>query len=428
MRKPRQKEEPTLADAMQAARERREAMSSVAGRLTLLRPAKQVLTRVRGVRTIFPALDLMTRIGGWPIERPSLVHGPSNHGKTILCLGLGKSFLERGHFFAFVDAEFSTPDTWIRSLGIDVEHPGFSAIRPRSYEQTRDAIREWAETIGNAREKGELSEDTTGTCVVDSITKLCPADLLKKLAKEISEDASDESEEEEDDKKPKAKSARPKPKRGVDGAGGRAGQIKAAMNNAWMNELVPLVGQTGTSIVIITREYEDPNPPPNQSLRFVDSYKVAGGKNIFYDSSLVVRVSLDGQITHSEGQKKQTYGERHRVDTRKTKIGRKEERYPRAAFSSSNGVLVPAGFDTPRDYLDLAVNEFGLVELKGSHYVFGKRKLGQGEHNVVRALHDDPKLFAELEEAVRAAIDERLAREPGAVPGDAVAEDVPAEA
>lgn len=410
MRKPQKKEGPTLAAVMQESRERQAMMASVAGRFASMRPAREVLTKVRGVRTCFPQLDLATRIGAWPIERPTLVHGPSNTGKTEACLGIGRSFLERDHFFSLIDAEWSTPGTWLRQLGVPVEHPGFHALRPRTYEETTDAVRMWAETIGDARAKGEIPPDTTGVCVVDSIGKLCPSDLLKKLAKELAV---------EDDDKPKGRFA--KPKRGIDGANGRAGMIKAAMNNAWMNQLVPLMGQTGTCIVIITREYENPDAD-----MFSDDWKVAGGKNIFYDSSLVVRVSLDGQISHGEGKSRVMYGERHLVQIRKTKIGRKEERYPKAYYHTSNGVLVPAGFDTPRDYLDLGTHELGVVELKGSYYWLGKKKLGQGEHAVVRTLHDDPVLFAELEEAVRAAIDERLAKEPGVVSGEPAAEDTTA--
>jgi hypothetical protein len=400
MRKPKETKAParTIADDMNAARERFSAMESVAGRFTGWRPARDVLTRVKGVQTDFPSVDLLTKIGGWPIERPSLVHGPSNHGKTELCLGLGKSFLRRGHFFALVDAEFSTPMDWLVQLGIPMNHPGFHAKRPRTYEDTRDAVRSWAEGIGDAKARGELPEDMTGICVVDSLTKLNPKDLLDKLAKEFAAD----------DSKPKG--GRRGGKAGYDGANGRAGMIKAHMNNAWMNDLVPLVGQTGVSVVIITREYDNADAD-----FWEEDFKVAGGNGPFFDSSLVVRVTLAGSITHGEGADKKTYGERHGVTLRKTKIGRKETRYPKGYYNSSNGTLVPAGFDTPRDYLDLA-QELGEIEIdKGHNHFLGKRNLGRGEHAAVKRLHQDAELFSELREATRAAMKKRLDEEPGAV-------------
>lgn len=393
----------TLAQTMNADGDRRAQMLAVASRFSGWRPAKEVLKKVQGVRTIFPGLDLATRIGAYPIGRPTLVHGPSNHGKTEFCLGLMKSFLDRGHFAAIIDAEFSTPETWLQQIGVPIDEDSVCrALRPGSYEEAVDAVKNWAETIGNAREKGELPSDVSGILVVDSITKLTPKDLLAKVSKSLADDG--------DDEPPKGSSiARKKPKRGIDGAGGRAGQIKAAMNNAWMNQLVPLMGQTGMCIAIITREYEN-----TDSDTWAEEFVVAGGKNIFYDSSLVVRVSLAGQISQGEGTNKRTYGERHKVTIRKTKIARKEQRFPVAYFNSSNGVLVPAGFDTPRDYLETAI-EIGIVELHGSHYVFGKKKLGQGEHNVVKALHTDPKLFREIEEATRDSIEKIIAQEPGII-------------
>lgn len=387
-----------LATEMEAARDRMAAIASVAGRFASFRPAREVLTRVRGVRTIFPSVDLATRVGAWPVERVGLVHGESNEGKSEFCLGLGRSFLEAGHFFHFVDAEYTTPETWLRQQGLPLDHPGFTASRPRTYEETVDGVREWAETIGGAVAKGELPPETSGLCVIDSIGKLAPKELLKKIMKEQAEG----------EDKP-ATGARQKPKRGIDGMGGRAAQYKAALNNQWMNELVPLMAHTGCTIVVITREIEDPDAG-----MFDEGFKLTGGRGIFYDSSLVVRIVREAQIWRGEGAQRQTLGERHRVEIRKTKIGRKEQRVPRAWFHSSNGLLVPAGFDVWRDHLDTASN-LGVVELEKNTYVFGRKRLGVGEHNAVLALYKSEGLFAELRRAVRVAIEERVRDEPGMV-------------
>lgn len=401
----------TLAAAMNEERDRAAKMATVASRFSGFKQASKVLTRVRGVRTDFPGVDLITRIGGWPIERPTLVHGPSNHGKTLFALGIGRSFLNRGHFFAFVDAECSTPEEWLRQNGFNVENPAFSALRPQTYEQTRDAVKEWAENIGEAKVKGDLDPNTSGVVVIDSITKLVPKDIFKRLMKEMEDEGGGDDE-----------GGRKKGQVGIDGAGGRFGMILAKLNNAWMREIVPLLYHTGTGMIMITREYQNPEAAGKP---WLPQIKTGGGDNIFYDSSLVVRISLAGQVKHGSGADARVYGERHEVEIRKTKIGNKDERYPSAWFHSSNGTFVPAGFDTPRDYLDVAVNQLGIVEVDGGHnHKLGKKHLGRGEHATVKKLHDDPALFRELEEAVRAAIDERLAREPGAVAPSA---DKPAE-
>ena len=70
---------------------------------------------------------------------------------------------------------------------------------------------------------------TSALIAIDSIRKLVPKKLFDELAKAEKADSGD---------KPKGRFAK-KPK-GVDGYGGRAAQLKAALNAAWMDELVPL--------------------------------------------------------------------------------------------------------------------------------------------------------------------------------------------
>jgi len=385
----------TLAQTMNADGDRRAAMLSVASRFSGWRPAKEVLRKVRAVPTIFPYFDLVTKVGGLPIERPTLIHGPSNHGKTEFCLGLGKSFLDRGHFFALIDAEHATPERWLRQLGIDMNHPGFHAKRPLTYEDAVAALEAWATAIGEARIKGEIPEDTTGVCVIDSIGKLCPESLMKEMEVAFAADMEE---------------AKLKGKKGIDGAGGRAGQILAARNNAWMRRIVPLAGHTGVSVVIITRENEN-----TDANLYAEEFTVVGGKAINYDASLTIRILRSGYIGQGEGATREVYGERHKAILRKTKVARKEDRQPVAYFNSSNGMLdgVPAGFDTVRDYFETAI-EIGLIEQPSKgRYEFGKVKLGHGEHNVVKRLYAEPALYEALCLAVRDGIAKIIAAEPG---------------
>lgn len=383
-------------------RDRLSAMAAVAEKIPGYRPAREVLTRVRGVRTIFPGVDAITRIGAWPIERIALVHGPSNHGKTEYCLGLGKSFLEAGHFFKLIDAEFSTPLDWLAQLGLPLDHPGFSALRPSTYEETVDAVQRWAEAIGEAKAKGELPPDVAGLCVVDSLKKLTPKNLLAKLMKEA-------AEEDDAAKKPQGFGRRPRPKRGLDGMGGRAAQFKAALNNQWMDQLVPLTAQTGTGVVLIAREYEKGDDGDDFLTRDED-YVIGGGRGPVFDSSIRARIVLEGEIWDGADSSRRTVGQRHRVEIRKTKIGKKDERVPSALFHTSNGALVPEGFDTPRDYLAVA-KDAGLVDVRGSFYWHGRTKLGQGESAAVVRLHKDRGAFEALVADVRAFVERQIETE-----------------
>lgn len=359
-------------------------MQGVAARFGAWRPAAQVLTRVRAVPTRFVQVDHATRVGGWPIERFATVHGPSNHGKTILCHGLGLSFLERGHFYAFVDAEFTTPEDWLAKLmGEHSKHPGFVALRPKSFEETVDAVREFAEGVADAREKGEIEPDTTALIVVDSMTKLAPEKLLARITKEGASGK----------------------KGSVDGYGGRGAQLKAGLIKAWLDELTPLLAHTGTSMIGITRESDDPDAD-SRDRQFDAAWKVVGGKALTYDASLVVRVTRDSWLRESADKDSRIVGERHRARIWKTKVGGKDDKHVDAFFHTSNGVALPEGFARARDVLELAVAA-GIVEQSGAWLKWGTRKWN-GEVKALAVLSDPGEttewggLLGQLEAEVRA--------------------------
>lgn len=358
-------------------RDRLDRMRGVAARFAGWRPAAQVLTRVRAVPTRFLQIDHAVRVGGWPLGRFATLHGPSNHGKTLLAHGLGLSFLERGHYFAFIDAEYTTPEDWLQKLmGEYAAHPGFVALRPRSFEETVDAVRGFADGIADARAKGEIDPDTTGVVVVDSMTKLTPSRLLAAIEKEGAAGK----------------------KGSVDGAGGRAAQYKAALTKAWLDELTPLLAHAGIAMVGITRESDDPDADARDR-QFDAAWKVVGGKALIYDASLVGRVTRDSWLY--EGEERRVVGERHRVRFWKTKVGGKDGRHADAYFHTSNGVLCPEGFDLARDLAELAIAA-GVVEQAGAWYRFGDGAKWNGEARFLAALRGDPSLVREIESQVRA--------------------------
>ena len=352
------------------------SLAAVAGKFSHFRPAPEVLKSVEAVRTIFPQFDSAVKVGGFPTSRFTLVHGPSNEGKTTFALGAGLSFLRGNHFFGLADAERTTPPEWLVDLmGSYSDHPCFSALPVRSYEQTVDGVRNYCETIAEAREKGQIPEETRGLVAVDSLRKLVPKKVMKELFKGSDGDA----------------------KKGVDGFGGRAGQMKAALNAAWVDELIPLLADTKMSMIVIARETEDPNAG-----MFDDAVRVGGGKAVFYDSSLALRISR--KFIRNEDNKSEIYGERHCIEVRKTKVAKKEASNPKAFFHTSNGVLSPAGFDLARDLIELG-KATGIVSVGGSWYSYdtGEKsgKLGQGLNGALRKLAAEPDLLNDLEAAIR---------------------------
>lgn len=338
---PRQTKKAPEAAETKADTAKLKALHKVSQRFKGFKPATEVLTKVRVHPTIFPLYDRATKVGGHPIERIALVHGPSNHGKTAFVHGLGLSFLRAGNFYAYVDAEYTTPEEWLQMLMRGYQdHPGFVASRPDSYEQTVDAIRDFVNNVAAARNAGDLEPETTALIVVDSVRKLVPKNLMAKLLKGAEKES-------------------------IDGAGGRGAMIKAALNAQWLDELVPLLYHTKTSLVFIAREYEQGvdlsklHEPGGGS-----EYKVGGGKALIFESSLVARITRS-YVKEGQNETARIVGERHRIDITKTKVSGKQHKVETGFFHTSNGVLVPAGFDRARDVIELALDA-GVLEQAGS--------------------------------------------------------------
>ncbi len=363
-------------------RKRADAVAAVADKFSMWRPAASVLTAVKGVQTVFIGVDAKTGIGAWPLGRVTVVHGPSNEGKTAFVLGLGLSFLLAGGWFFHIDAERTTPVTWLNALmGEHVRNERFLALRPDTYEEAAASVRQVA-TMRIA--DPELLAQPT-VIVVDSIRKLTPKNLLDELMKMKLADNDKPQQRGRFGKKPK----------GIDGAGGRAAQMKAALNSQWLDELIPLADKANMTIVIIARELGDDDD------QWGDNVVVAGGKALNYDASLRVRISIAEAITEGDGADRMLIAERHAVEIRKTKIASKDKRRPRGYFhTSTSGSDQGVSFDLARDAL-FTGEAVGAVQLKGAFYTYGRHKLGQGKDQALRRLREDPELLSQLQTDIR---------------------------
>jgi len=339
--------------------------------------AANVLRPVRAVPTCFPWVDTTLGISGWPTDRYALVHGPSNKGKSVFTLGLCYSFVQSDHPALYIDAERTTPITWARQLmGAHADSPIFRAKKPKSYEETVADVRAFCEAIGEAKAKGEVDENTTGIVIVDSLRKLVPQKMLDQMMKEFSDTATQGRND----------------RKGIDGANGMAARIKAALNAQWADELTALLDDTGTCLVAIAREYQ------KQKVNDWDlDYVLGGGSAIFFEASVTARIDESGRVLDDD---KRLLATEHSVSILKTKVGHKEERYPRAFFHLASGAEegVPYGFDRARDVLVFA-RHLGLVT--GGWNAFNGQNLGQGESNALRLLRNDPGMLRRVETACR---------------------------
>lgn len=370
--------------------QRRKVWGSVAENFRKWRPAREELTVVRSVPTWFVQFDRATRVGGYPIERITTVHGPSNHGKTEWCIGMIGSFLQLSHAAGLVDAEFTTPIDWVeRLIGKDLaEHPAFMAIRPSTYEETANATREFCKVIDSGKASGELPADTSGIVVVDSVRKLIPKGLMDSVLKVAKEDAKTEM------------------------LTGRSGQLKAQVTQAWLDELVPMLARTGTGIIMIAREFDKEGASADDK-KFDSAWAVAGTRGLIFDASLVIRITRAEWLFDGPSDSKRVIGERHRIRIWKTKVQGKEHKFTDCYYHSSNGVYQPAGFDRARDVVELALH-YGIMTLSGSWYSHRGNKVGQGLNQVCKKLNESKAWLRDIEQSVRSEFrpDEEL---PGGV-------------
>ena len=348
-------------------------LAAVAKDFDAWRPAREVLRNVEAVPTRFIQFDAATGVGGFPIARVALLFGPSSQGKTEYALGVGSSFVERGHFFGLIDAERTTPPEWIGKLGLR-DQPNFVALPVTTYEAAVGAVRNFCETIAENREKRRIPQDTSGIVVIDSIRKLVPKDLFAKIQREFGS----------------GKFGR----NGIDGVGGRAAQMKAALNSAWMDELVPLLAETRCAVLILAREDIDPDD------EYAERPKVGGGRALYYDSSMAIRSTSSPLFLEGSDDKKHFSGERHTLSIRKTKVGKKIQKFPYANYFTSNGAQAPEGFWPERDLYEIAL-ECGIITLRGSWGTFDGSRIGNGLVGILKRLSEDRELFARIEKAVR---------------------------
>ena len=350
-------------------------MHAFASKFAKWKPATDVFGDIQAVKTDFVQFDRATGVNGFPLQRVVLVHGPNNGGKSMFCLGLLRSFINQGMPVLYVDSEYTLDRKYLSLIAgaSAIDSPLLVGLRPDDYEQVVDRVKEFAKNCLESFESGDLPRKGF-LIVVDSLRKLIPKDLMTKILKESADS-------------------------GVDGMSGRAGQLRASLNAAWMDQLVPLLAKTGGSIVFVVRESEDTNATA-MDRKYGKDFILQGGKAVKYDSSLTIRIEQAGSVKPAGAEDKTVYGETHRGKINKTKLSTKATKTPVFYFHSSNGIASPAGLDTPRDVFQVAV-EFGLVARTGAWYAFGDQRW-QGEHAAILYLSQNKDMLTELEDQVRA--------------------------
>jgi RecA/RadA recombinase len=336
----------------QSSESKRAVLHKIGDRSSRWQRPEKVFTNVQAVPSIFPAVDVAIGVGGIPLERFILVHGPRGGGKSQIGIGLGLSFVQAKRPFGLLEPEMTTTDEWLTELMGEGAHSAhFVGSRPESYEEAVDNTREFC----NAHNGGII--------VCDSIAKLVPKGLLDSIMKEGAAE-----------------------KDGIDGMSGAAGRAIAALNAQWCRELTGLLNRTKCTFIAITREREAMARYGGRG----PTYKVGGGTDLQYEATLQFRVKKGFPFEYKENGK--VIGGRFEVQVLKTKLVDSTVEATDAFFHVSNGFGgVAVGFDRIRDVWELskmlgAVKRFKRKGSSGFETWDGEVLAQKDEDSVIGAL------------------------------------------
>ncbi|HEY8899958.1 MAG TPA: recombinase RecA [Chthoniobacterales bacterium] len=159
------------------------------------------------------------------------------------------------------------------------------------------------------------------------------------------------------------------------------------MSNA-LRKLTAFISKANT-VVIFTNQIRE-----KIGVMFGNPETTPGGKALKFYSSVRVDIRRIGAIKNSDGA---VTGNRTRVKLVKNKVA--------APFTEAEfDIMYAEGISSAGSLLDLAI-EKNILEKRGSWLSYKGAQLAQGRDAAKEALKNDPALFAEIEEAVKAALD-----------------------
>jgi RecA/RadA recombinase len=345
--------------------------------------ADEVLDNIVSVRTVFPDFNNATHVGGLPVRRIHTIHGPTHGGKTAFALGLAKSFADVGYLTGVVDAEYALGKEFAAEIVTNLKSkPNFLASRPKTYEETISKVDSFLHKAGKVK---ETFSEAKSFLLIDSINKLVPKRELEKILKQgqINEKGAKELTK------------------------GHHARYRAALNQAWLDQLTPKIWKADCALVLIAQERGEDDP----SDFFNENFKVKGGAALLFDASLVMRVMKSTPIFIKPSELKSNNnicGFAHRVRIWKSKVSHMEGRYTDCIFHISNGRLTTPGLDIGRDAMSLGIR-FGLIKVSGPWYEYNGYKL-QGFNAMLKVIYKDSDLLFNLLNEINIHIDKNAGR------------------
>src|SRR5215831_3819748 len=162
--------------------------------------------------------------------------------------------------------------------------------------------------------------------------------------------------------------------------------LQARLMSQALRKLTAAIARSGCSVVFINQIRE------KIGVMFGSPETTTGGRALKFYSS--IRLDIRRQDTLKNGT--EAIGVRTKVKVVKNKLA---PPFREAEFD----VIYGEGISKEGSVLDAAA-EHNVVEKSGTWYTYGSERVGQGRENAKRFLKDNPKMLADVEARVRAAL------------------------
>lgn len=164
------------------------------------------------------------------------------------------------------------------------------------------------------------------------------------------------------------------------------GQLARLMSQA-MRKLTAVISKSNCVAVFINQIRE------KIGVIYGNPETTPGGRALKFFASVRLEVRRAGTI---EGENKEPIGNKTKIKVVKNKVS--------PPFKECMvDIIYGKGIDHMGEIVDMAT-QMGIIDKSGSWYSYGDRKLGQGRDKVEKLLEEEPALFRELEDKVKAEL------------------------
>ncbi len=165
--------------------------------------------------------------------------------------------------------------------------------------------------------------------------------------------------------------------------------LQARLMSQALRKLTANIGKTNTCLIFINQLRE------KIGVMFGNPETTTGGNALKFYASQRIDIRRIGQIKDGD----EIIGNRTRVKVVKNKVA---PPFRKVEFDLMFGI----GISKVGEVLDIAT-DMDIVKKSGSWFSYGETKLGQGRENVKQLFLDNPEMFDEIEQKVRAAMKEK---------------------